>query len=48
MKREAKRETSLGSMSSNISDARSNMIGEIENRSTFLLAVSIFCWHHLA
>ncbi|KAG0519347.1 hypothetical protein BDA96_09G256500 [Sorghum bicolor] len=39
MKREAKRETSLGSMSSNVSDARSNMIGEIENRSTFLLAV---------
>ena len=48
MKREAKKETSLGSMSSNVSDARSNMIGEIENRSTFLLAVSIFCWHHLA
>ncbi|PWZ10045.1 Protein CHUP1, chloroplastic [Zea mays] len=39
MKREAKRETSLGSMSSNVYDARSNMIGEIENRSTFLLAV---------
>lgn len=39
MKREAKRETSLGSISSNVSDARSNMIGEIENRSTFLLAV---------
>ncbi|OEL18337.1 Protein CHUP1, chloroplastic [Dichanthelium oligosanthes] len=39
MKREAKRETSLGSVSSNVSDARSNMIGEIENRSTFLLAV---------
>ncbi|XP_066360730.1 protein CHUP1, chloroplastic-like [Miscanthus floridulus] len=39
MKREAKKETSLGSMSSNVSDARSNMIGEIENRSTFLLAV---------
>ncbi|KAJ1264212.1 hypothetical protein BS78_09G245900 [Paspalum vaginatum] len=39
MKREAKKETSLGSMSSSVSDARSNMIGEIENRSTFLLAV---------
>ncbi|TKW25739.1 hypothetical protein SEVIR_3G138000v4 [Setaria viridis] len=39
MKREAKKETSLGSVSSNVSDARSNMIGEIENRSTFLLAV---------
>jgi hypothetical protein len=43
MKREAKKETSLVSVSSNVSDARSNMIGEIENRSTFLLAVSIFC-----
>jgi hypothetical protein len=42
MKREAKRETSLGSMSSNVSDAMSNMIGEIENRSTFLLAVKYF------
>nr|CAB3460658.1 unnamed protein product [Digitaria exilis] len=39
MKREAKKETSLGSVSSNVSDARSNMIGEIENRSAFLLAV---------
>ena len=48
MKREAKKETSLGSVSSNVSDARSNMIGEIENRSTFLLAVSIFCWQHLS
>ncbi|VAH11192.1 unnamed protein product [Triticum turgidum subsp. durum] len=40
MKREAKKDTtSLGSKSSNVSDNRSNMIGEIENRSTFLLAV---------
>ncbi|XP_031287244.1 protein CHUP1, chloroplastic isoform X3 [Pistacia vera] len=42
MKREAKKDTtttSLISSTSNVSDARSNMIGEIENRSTFLLAV---------
>ncbi|XP_061339247.1 protein CHUP1, chloroplastic isoform X2 [Gastrolobium bilobum] len=41
MKREAKKDTSslLVSSTSNASDARSNMIGEIENRSTFLLAV---------
>ncbi|KAI3467148.1 hypothetical protein Pfo_023811 [Paulownia fortunei] len=40
MKREAKKDTSsLISTSSNTSDARSNMIGEIENRSSFLLAV---------
>ncbi|PPD96066.1 hypothetical protein GOBAR_DD06913 [Gossypium barbadense] len=40
MKREAKKDTSsLLSTTSNTSDARSNMIGEIENRSTFLLAV---------
>ncbi|KAK7275177.1 hypothetical protein RIF29_16286 [Crotalaria pallida] len=41
MKREAKKDTSslLSSSTSNASDARSNMIGEIENRSTFLLAV---------
>ncbi|KAJ6318259.1 hypothetical protein OIU76_013736 [Salix suchowensis] len=40
MKREAKKDTSsLISSTSNISDARSNMIGEIENRSSFLLAV---------
>lgn len=40
MKREAKKDTtSLGSKTSNVSDNRSNMIGEIENRSTFLLAV---------
>jgi hypothetical protein len=43
MKREVKKETSLGSPSPNVSDARSNMIGEIENRSTFLLAVSTSC-----
>lgn len=41
MKREAKKDTtSLGSTTSSVSDVRSNMIGEIENRSTFLLAVS--------
>ncbi|KAJ6910535.1 protein CHUP1 [Populus alba x Populus x berolinensis] len=40
MKREAKKDTlSLVSSTSNITDARSNMIGEIENRSSFLLAV---------
>ncbi|KAF2321440.1 hypothetical protein GH714_041034 [Hevea brasiliensis] len=40
MKREAKKDTSsLISSTSNASDARSNMIGEIENRSSFLLAV---------
>lgn len=40
MKREAKKDTvSLLTSTSNVSDARSNMIGEIENRSTFLLAV---------
>ncbi|GAV77480.1 hypothetical protein CFOL_v3_20951 [Cephalotus follicularis] len=40
MKREAKKDTpSLITSTSNTSDARSNMIGEIENRSTFLLAV---------
>lgn len=40
MKREAKKDTSsLISTSSNTSEARSNMIGEIENRSSFLMAV---------
>lgn len=41
MKREAKKDTPspLISTTSNTSDARSNMIGEIENRSSFLLAV---------
>lgn len=40
MKREAKTTSSaLISTSSNTSEARSNMIGEIENRSSFLLAV---------
>lgn len=40
MKREAKKDTSsLISTSSNVSSARSNMIGEIENKSSFLLAV---------
>ncbi|XP_060214910.1 protein CHUP1, chloroplastic [Lycium barbarum] len=40
MKRESKKETSaLVTTTSNTSDARSNMIGEIANKSTFLLAV---------
>ncbi|RZC58334.1 hypothetical protein C5167_005634 [Papaver somniferum] len=40
MKREAKKDTTLvTSSTSNTASARSNMIGEIENRSTFLLAV---------
>ncbi|XP_043716469.1 protein CHUP1, chloroplastic-like isoform X2 [Telopea speciosissima] len=40
MKRETKKDTSsLNSSKANASEARSNMIGEIENRSTFLLAV---------
>ncbi|KAK1419817.1 hypothetical protein QVD17_29178 [Tagetes erecta] len=40
MKREAKKDTSIiSTVASNTADARSNMIGEIENRSTFLLAV---------
>ncbi|KAM0019830.1 putative protein CHUP1 [Helianthus debilis subsp. tardiflorus] len=40
MKREAKKDTSvISTIASTTADARSNMIGEIENRSTFLLAV---------
>uniref|UniRef100_A0A1D1Z0Y9 Protein CHUP1, chloroplastic n=1 Tax=Anthurium amnicola TaxID=1678845 RepID=A0A1D1Z0Y9_9ARAE len=40
MKREAKKDVSLvGSGTSTVADARSNMIGEIANRSAFLLAV---------
>ncbi|CAA6661243.1 unnamed protein product [Spirodela intermedia] len=40
MKRESKKEVSSGgSATSNVASARSSMIGEIENRSTFLLAV---------
>lgn len=40
MKRESKKETSsLVSSTSNASDARSNVIGEFENKSSFLLAV---------
>ncbi|KAJ0865994.1 putative protein CHUP1 [Helianthus annuus] len=40
MKREAKKDTSvISTITSTTADARSNMIGEIENRSTFLLAV---------
>lgn len=41
MKREVKKDASspLISSKSNVADARSNMIGEIENRSSFLLAV---------
>lgn len=45
MKREAKKDSPLlSSASSNVSDARSNMIGEIENRSSFLTAVSRSCF----
>lgn len=39
MKREAKKDTTALITASNTADARSNMIGEIENRSSFLLAV---------
>ncbi|MCO5553242.1 hypothetical protein L7F22_006763 [Adiantum nelumboides] len=39
MRREAKKDTSRGASDINVSDARNSMIGEIENRSTFLLAV---------
>lgn len=39
MKREAKKDTTALITTSNTADARSNMIGEIENRSSFLLAV---------
>nr|XP_043625474.1 protein CHUP1, chloroplastic [Erigeron canadensis] len=40
MKREAKKDSpTIPSTIANTADARSNMIGEIENRSTFLLAV---------
>lgn len=40
MKREAKKEAaSMASAASNVSDVRNNMIGEIENRSAFLLSV---------
>ncbi|CAI0552598.1 unnamed protein product [Linum tenue] len=41
MKREAKKDTTslISSSTGNASDARSNMIGEIENRSSFLMAV---------
>lgn len=54
MKREAKKDTtSLISSTTNATDARSNMIGEIENRSSFLLAVNesitlIFLYSHVA
>lgn len=42
MKREAKKDTtSLVSSPSSAVDARNNMIGEIENRSSFMLAVRI-------
>ncbi|KAK9114783.1 hypothetical protein Syun_021580 [Stephania yunnanensis] len=40
MKREAKKETTMTTSRTNVADARNNMIGEIENRSSFLLAVS--------
>lgn len=40
MKREAKKEAAtMASAASNVADARNNMIGEIENRSAFLLSV---------
>nr|BAG54845.1 chloroplast unusual positioning 1A [Adiantum capillus-veneris] len=39
MRREAKNNTSVGATDVNVSDARNNLIGEIENRSAFLLAV---------
>ncbi|PIA63497.1 hypothetical protein AQUCO_00201087v1 [Aquilegia coerulea] len=40
MKREAKKDTpSLVSTTSNVADVRSNMLGEIANKSTFMLAV---------
>lgn len=39
MRREAKKDTSMGMSDVNVSDARNNLIGEIENRSAFLLAV---------
>lgn len=43
MKREAKKDTpSMASSTSSAADVRNSMIGEIENRSSFLLAVSIF------
>ncbi|KAG1346942.1 Protein CHUP1, chloroplastic [Cocos nucifera] len=43
MKREVKKDTAnMASSTSSAADIRSSMIGEIENRSAFLLAVSIF------
>lgn len=39
MRREARKDTALGAADGNVSDMRNNMIGEIENRSQFLLAV---------
>jgi hypothetical protein len=39
MRREAKKDPVLGVTDVNVSDARNNLIGEIENRSGFLLAV---------
>lgn len=46
MKREAKKEiTSIPSTTSGTVDARSNMIGEIANRSTFYLAVRHYFWN---
>ncbi|KAH7297909.1 hypothetical protein KP509_25G018000 [Ceratopteris richardii] len=39
MRREAKNSAGLGASDVNVSDARNNLIGEIENRSAFLLAV---------
>ena len=46
MKRESKKEVSPGgggtAAGSNVASARSNMIGEIENRSSFLIAVRMY------
>lgn len=39
MRREAKTNSAVGATDLNVSDARNNLIGEIENRSAFLLAV---------
>lgn len=39
MRRETRKDTLVGASDANVSDLRNNMIGEIENRSAFLLAV---------
>lgn len=43
MKRDVKSNAANGASGGNNADARNDMIGEIENRSAHLLAVSIFC-----